>query len=126
MTSLSIPFNPSTDIPSLEGKVILITGANSGLGKQSALELAKHNPALVWMAARSPEKGNEAVSEVKSQTPGAAVSFLELDLSSFESVKNAAKTVVASSDRLDILILNAGCECRYSTIKSHAADRFHQ
>lgn len=65
------------------------------------------------MAARDPAKGKEAVEFVKSQVPEEAaqgVAFLELDLSSFESIKSAAKTVVASSPRLNILILNAGCE----------------
>lgn len=108
MVTQGISFDPATDIPSLEGKAILITGANSGLGKQSSLELAKHNPAHIWMAARSSEKGNEAVAHVKSQVPGAAVTFLKLDLSSFDSIKSAAKTVLASSPRLDVLLLNAG------------------
>jgi NAD(P)-dependent dehydrogenase (short-subunit alcohol dehydrogenase family) len=108
MASKNVSFNPTTDIPSLEDKVILITGANSGLGKQSSLELAKHNPAQIWMAARSPDKGQAAVAEVKSQVPGATVVFLELDLSSFDSIKKAAKTVLTSSPRLDILMLNAG------------------
>ncbi|KAI0377143.1 NAD(P)-binding protein [Hypomontagnella monticulosa] len=108
MATKSVSFNPVTDIPSLEGKVILITGANSGLGKQSSLELARHNPEQIWMAARSPEKGNEAVTDIKRQVPGAAVTLLVLDLSSFDSIKSAAKTVLASSPRLDILMLNAG------------------
>ncbi|KAK7749310.1 hypothetical protein SLS62_008279 [Diatrype stigma] len=108
MASKGISFNPATDIPSLEGKVILITGANSGLGKQSSLELARHKPAQIWMAARSPEKGKEAVEDIKRQVPDAAVTFLELDLSSFDSIKAAAKTVLESSPRLDILLLNAG------------------
>ncbi|KPM36216.1 hypothetical protein AK830_g10350 [Neonectria ditissima] len=108
MATKGVSFNPATDIPSLAGKVILITGANSGLGKQSSLELAKHNPALIWMAARSPEKGKEAVADVRRLVPDAAVTFLELDLSSFDSIKAAAKTVLASSLRLDIFMLNAG------------------
>lgn len=107
-TSKGIQFNPATDIHSLEGKVILITGANSGLGKEASLELAKHGPAMIYMAARSPEKGTKAVSEVQKQVPSANVSFLEMDLSSFASIKQAARTVLDSSPRLDILMLNAG------------------
>ncbi|KAK8133572.1 hypothetical protein PG984_005584 [Apiospora sp. TS-2023a] len=107
-TSKRIDFSPDADIPSLEGKVILITGANSGLGKQASLDLAKHSPAMIYMAARSTEKGNEAVDDVKRQVPEANVSFLEMDLSSFASIKAATKTVLESSPRLDILMLNAG------------------
>lgn len=62
------------------------------------------------MTARSPEKGNKTISYVKGQVPGAPVTFLELDLSSFDSIKRAAKTVLLSSPRLDVLMLNAGCE----------------
>lgn len=109
-TSKRIEFNPGTDIPSLKGKVILITGANSGLGKQASLDLAKHSPAMIHMAARDSEKGNEAVVEVKRQVPEANVSFLEMDLSSFASIKKAAKMFLESSPRLDILMLNAGRE----------------
>ncbi|KAK8076894.1 hypothetical protein PG996_003064 [Apiospora saccharicola] len=107
-TSKRIDFSPDADIPSLEGKVILITGANSGLGKQASLDLAKHSPAMIYMAARDPAKGNEAVADVNSQVPEAHVSYLEMDLSSFASIKKAAKTVLESSPRLDILMLNAG------------------
>ncbi|TVY20837.1 Short-chain dehydrogenase TIC 32-like protein [Lachnellula arida] len=60
------------------------------------------------MAARNPEKGHEAVADIKRRVPGVAAAFLELDLSSFESVKEAARTVLACSTRLDILMLNAG------------------
>ncbi|ORY61260.1 uncharacterized protein BCR38DRAFT_494331 [Pseudomassariella vexata] len=107
MPTQGASFNPDTDIPSLEGKVILITSANSGMGKQSALQLAKHKLAHIWMAARSPEKGNEAVADIESQIPGANATFLELDLCSFDSIKSAAKAVLESSPRLDILYLNS-------------------
>ncbi|KAH7140421.1 hypothetical protein B0J13DRAFT_608793 [Dactylonectria estremocensis] len=102
-------FNPVTDIPSQEGKVILITGANTGIGKQTALELAKHGPAHIFMASRNVEKGDAAAAEARSQaTTGTQVSNLELDLSSFESIRKAVKSFLAVSERLDILYLNAG------------------
>lgn len=108
MANGTTPFNPDKDIPSLGGKVILITGANTGLGKRSALELAKHNPAALWVTARSTEKANAAVEEVKKQSPNASIKPLELDLTSFKSIKSAAKKFQDSSSRLDVLMLNAG------------------
>ena len=107
-TSTSVSFDPARDILSLADKVILITGANTGLGKQTALDLAKHGPSHIWMTARSFDKGNAAVADVKSQYPGVSVSFLELDLASFASIKSAAKSFLASASRLEILFLNAG------------------
>lgn len=110
------PFNASTDIPPLTGKTILITGANSGLGRQASLELARFGrPAKLWMACRDPVKGREAVEFVKNQlgdsgSSNTVVTFLELDLASFDSIKAAARKVIDSSDRLDILMLNAGRE----------------
>ncbi|KAJ9628200.1 hypothetical protein H2204_009460 [Knufia peltigerae] len=101
-------FDPARDIPSLDGKVILITGGNIGIGKQSALDLSKHNPAQLWIAARNAKTGNETVDEIKAATPGAKVRFLEMDLASFESIKKAVKTFQESSPRLDILMCNAG------------------
>lgn len=103
-----VSFNPAKDIPSLVGKVILITGGNLGLGKQTALDLAKHNPSQLWIAARSAETGNAAVKEIKQASPGVSVNFVRLDLSSFKSVKEAARTVLGSASRLDIYYMNAG------------------
>ncbi|WAO89913.1 Hypothetical protein NCS54_00731700 [Fusarium falciforme] len=60
------PFNPSTDIPSPNGKVILITGANTGLGKATAIELSKHSPEHIYLTSRNSTKGNTALNEVKS------------------------------------------------------------
>lgn len=103
-----VSFNPSRDTPSLADKVILVTGGNAGLGKQSIVELSKHRPAQIWLAARSLSKANEAVADIKKQVPDAPVRVLELDLQSLESVQNAAKLFSKDSPRLDILLLNAG------------------
>ncbi|KAF7552285.1 hypothetical protein G7Z17_g4446 [Cylindrodendrum hubeiense] len=104
----SIPFNPATDIPSLEGKVILVTGGNNGLGKQSVLEFARHGPAKIWLASRDVKKGQAVADEIKKKVPAAKIQVLQLDLASFDSVKKAATTFSAESERLDILMLNAG------------------
>ncbi|KZM24041.1 oxidoreductase [Ascochyta rabiei] len=89
------------DIPDLAGKVILVTGSNSGLGKESILQLAKHGPRQIIMAARSQARAETAVEEIEAAVPGAKVAFLALDLSSFNSIKKAAASVVQQYDRLD-------------------------
>jgi NAD(P)-dependent dehydrogenase (short-subunit alcohol dehydrogenase family) len=102
-------FRPDTDIPDLSGKVILVTGGNIGLGRETILQLSKHNPAHIYLAARSKAKAENAIEELRKAVPdGAPISFLHLDLSSFESIKAAAETFLTDSSRLDILINNAG------------------
>ncbi|KAK5175134.1 uncharacterized protein LTR77_000271 [Saxophila tyrrhenica] len=101
-------FNPDKDIPSLEGKVIIVTGGNAGLGKETVTQLARHNPKEIFLAARTASKAESAIEEIKKTVPGSNVSFLQLDLSSLEAVKKAADEFKSRSDRLDILINNAG------------------
>lgn len=104
-------FNPDTDIPSLSGKVILVTGGNIGLGQESILQLAKHDPKRIYLAARSEEKARKAMEAIE-QKIGAAkssvIAFLPLDLGSFDSVRKAADTVKSQTDELHILLNNAG------------------
>lgn len=96
------------DIPDLSGKVIVVTGANSGLGLQSVLDLARHGPKEIWLTSRTTDKANQAIREIKKEVPSANIKPLSLDLSSFESIKSAARTFTQSSQRLDVLLLNAG------------------
>lgn len=103
-----IPFDSNRDIPDLSGKVIIVTGGNSGLGKETVLQLAKHNPHLLYMGARSKAKAEEAIAEIKTTVPNANIKFLEIDISSLSSVKRGADAFLAENDRLDILINNAG------------------
>ncbi|KAG8165628.1 hypothetical protein KVR01_004180 [Diaporthe batatas] len=96
------------DIPDLSGKVILVTGANSGLGLQSVLDLARHGPKEIWLTSRTTEKADQAIKEVKKEVPSANLRPLSLDLSSLDSIKSAARSFSQSSQRLDVLLLNAG------------------
>jgi NAD(P)-dependent dehydrogenase (short-subunit alcohol dehydrogenase family) len=96
----------TADIPDLTGRLALVTGATSGLGYETALELLRHG-ADVLIAARNPEKAAQA-AETLTQKAGRAPTVLELDLADLASVQRAAEEVVKSYDRLDLLINNAG------------------
>ncbi|USP81146.1 hypothetical protein yc1106_08420 [Curvularia clavata] len=112
-------FNPATDIGSLEGKVILVTGGNAGLGKQTIAYLAAHGPARIYLAARTESKARDAITSIKSSVPNACdIEYLPLDLTSFSSIADAASTFKSRETRLDILINNAGIMATpYSTTK---------
>jgi NAD(P)-dependent dehydrogenase (short-subunit alcohol dehydrogenase family) len=101
-------FNPQSDISSLEGKVILVTGGNTGLGKETIRYLAAHNPEKIYLAARTESKALDAIADIKSSVPSARIIHLSLDLTSFASVKHAAQEFQSKESRLDILINNAG------------------
>ncbi|KAL8859827.1 MAG: hypothetical protein Q9178_003660 [Gyalolechia marmorata] len=101
-------FSPDKDIPDLSGKVIIVTGGNTGLGKESVIQLAKHNPSRLFLAARTPAKAEAAIEEVKNAVPSANVTYLKLDLCSFKSIWAAAQEFKSQSSRLDILLNNAG------------------
>jgi NAD(P)-dependent dehydrogenase (short-subunit alcohol dehydrogenase family) len=102
-------FNPEADIGDLSNKVILVTGGNTGIGKETILQLAKHNPAKVYLAARTESKARGAIESIKTAlSKPVDIEYLPLDLSSLKSVRQAAEIVNASTSRLDILILNAG------------------
>lgn len=88
-----------------------MTGGNVGLGRESVHQLAKHNPSRIYLTARNRSKAEAAISEINATLPESArstIKFLECDLTSFDSIKQAAKTFTAESDRLDILMNNAG------------------
>jgi len=103
-----VSFNPDKDIPDLRGKVILVTGGNIGLGRESIYQLAKHNPSKIFLGARTKAKADATIAEIKKELPSANITFLDLDLASFASIKQAADTFEASSKRLDMLMNNAG------------------
>jgi NAD(P)-dependent dehydrogenase (short-subunit alcohol dehydrogenase family) len=97
----------TADIPDQSGRVAVITGANTGLGYDTALALAAHG-AHVVLAVRNLDKGKDAISRIVAQSPQADVALQELDLTSLDSVRAAAEQLNADHDRIDLLINNAG------------------
>lgn len=97
----------AADIPDQSGRTAIVTGANSGLGYDTAAALAAKG-AQVVLAVRNLDKGNEAVDRIRNSTPNAAVSLTELDLSSLDSIRRAADELRAAHPRIDLLINNAG------------------
>ena len=91
----------------LDGKTVIITGANTGIGKETAIDLAKRN-ARVILACRSVEKGEKAAVEVRKRSESDNVVFQQLDLASLTSVRQFAARILEEEPRLDILINNAG------------------
>ena len=95
------------DIPSQTGKRALITGANSGIGLHTAMELAGKG-AQVILACRDEAKALQAMALIRQQHPKASLHFLQLDLGSLASVHAMAEMFLEQYDRLDLLINNAG------------------
>jgi NAD(P)-dependent dehydrogenase (short-subunit alcohol dehydrogenase family) len=110
----------TADIPDQTGRVAVITGANTGLGYETALALAEHG-AHVVLAVRNVDKGKDAAARITAASPRADVALQELDLTSLDSVRAAAEQVRADHDRIDLLINNAGV---MYTPKSNTKDGF--
>ena len=91
----------------LSGKVVLITGGTTGLGKESARALGLAG-ATVIITARSEEKGQAAVAQLTELVPDGDFSFEVMELGSLDSVRAFADRFLASRDRLDVLLANAG------------------
>ena len=96
-----------TDSQSLAGRVALITGANTGIGRVTARELAARG-AHVFIACRSIEKGQAAVDDIRKATGNSQVEILALDLGDFASIRQCAQTFLARDLPLHLLINNAG------------------
>jgi len=92
---------------SLAGRLCLITGANTGIGKATAVELARRGAELL-IGCRNVKKGEEAARDIQAKTNNSSVSVLPLDLGSLASVRAAAKSVLERDQPLPLLINNAG------------------
>jgi NAD(P)-dependent dehydrogenase (short-subunit alcohol dehydrogenase family) len=101
----------TNDIPDLDGKVVIVTGANSGIGKETAKELFFHG-AHVILACRSKERTIPVINEFEEEGLEnrriGKVEFMELDLSSLDSVKKFTENFKTKNLPLHILVLNAG------------------
>ncbi|KAJ7609787.1 NAD(P)-binding protein [Mycena polygramma] len=94
------------DIPDLSGKVIIVTGANSGTGKETVKALLQHN-AKVYVAARNLASAKTAIDDLKAQT-GKQAEFLEMDLADLHSVKRAVEEFTKEETQLHVLFNNGG------------------
>lgn len=95
------------DIPDLNGRTAVVTGANGGLGLETARALAGAG-ARVVMAARNQEKAEAAEADIRHGVPAASLELVPLDLGSLASVRGAAARILGAHDSLDLLVNNAG------------------
>lgn len=94
-------------VPDQQGKLAVVTGANSGTGKEAAKRLATAG-AHVVLAVRSPDKGEQARAEIRTAHPAAHVEVRRLDLADLASVREFADDLIAEGKPLDLLLNNAG------------------
>jgi NAD(P)-dependent dehydrogenase (short-subunit alcohol dehydrogenase family) len=97
----------AADIPDQHGRTAVVTGANGGLGLETARQLAAKG-AHVVMAVRNQEKAAAAAGEIRATAPGASLELVALDLSSQASVRAAAGQIMAAHPSIDLLVNNAG------------------
>lgn len=110
----------TANVPDQTGRTAVITGANTGLGYETAAALTAKG-AHVVLAVRNLEKGKAAADLISRRTPGASVVLQQLDLTSLESIRSAADELRSKHDTIDLLINNAGV---MMTPKSTTKDGF--
>jgi NAD(P)-dependent dehydrogenase (short-subunit alcohol dehydrogenase family) len=94
-------------VPDQAGKLVIVTGANSGTGKEAARRLSAAG-ARVILAVRTPAKGEQARAEILAQHPGAQLEVRRIDLAGLASVREFADGIIADGTPVDLLINNAG------------------
>ena len=104
----------------LDGKVVAITGANTGIGKETALDLAKRGARLILLC-RNLDKAQRAAEEIKKIHIKAQITIHQLDLASLKSVRACAQTLIDTEDKIDILVNNAGI-MMYPEIGEHTSE----
>ena len=109
-----------SQIPDLTGKVVVVTGANSGIGLVTARELARKGADTI-LACRSVDRGQSATEALRAEVPDARVTLMALDLGSLASIERFARLFIKTQSRLDVLVNNAGI---MAVPYSHTADGF--
>lgn len=104
---LATPHFSPDDIPSQQGKTIVVTGGDGGLGKQAARMLAEKG-AKVILACRNLDRARAALDEISSAAEGESPSLVHLDLADLASVQQCAEEVIESASSIDVLVNNAG------------------
>jgi NAD(P)-dependent dehydrogenase (short-subunit alcohol dehydrogenase family) len=104
-------------VADLDGRTFLITGANTGIGKETARALASRG-ARVHIACRSQDKGRKAIDEIAAQTGSRELGLLSVDLGDLESVRACAQEFLARGEPLHVLINNAGVAGRHGKTAS--------
>ncbi|KAI0827091.1 NAD-P-binding protein [Trametes gibbosa] len=110
LSSQSPKFDPAKDLQDLTGKVVIVTGGNSGIGFTTVQHLARHG-AKIYVAARNEERAKAAIDQLRAEglQPGnGELEWLELDLSDPRKAKQSADAFLVKEKRLDMLINNAG------------------
>ncbi|CAI6332672.1 unnamed protein product [Periconia digitata] len=92
----------------LSGKTAIITGGNTGLGYETAVQLLELRISMLVLAVRSPEKGEAAADTLRKQHPGSTIQVWLLDMDSYDSITGFVQRVERSLSRIDMVLLNAG------------------
>jgi NAD(P)-dependent dehydrogenase (short-subunit alcohol dehydrogenase family) len=95
------------EVPEQRGRVAVVTGANTGLGFETAKVLAARGASVV-VAVRDVEKGKQAAARIADDVPGADIAVQHLDLANLRSIRTAAEELRTSHPKIDLLINNAG------------------
>ena len=91
----------------MDGRIALVTGAASGIGRATSIGLAREGATVVLLV-RNGERGEQAVRDVRASVPNATLETLECDLASQLSIREAARRFITGHDRLDVLVNAAG------------------
>ena len=105
---INIAQDPNFNSKLLNGKTVIITGGNAGLGKSAALDLAKRGSVEIIIACRNVDQGKQTVKSISESTGNVNVKFMLLDLASLDSVRNFVNNFLLNHDKLDCLVCNAG------------------